>query len=151
MPVGSKTHFFLTTCSKEQSPRTFLFAKRGCWDPRKVPAMSTSPRTAGGNSPRRVGRCCQHLPKQTGQAARLTLQEELDLIHPVFSLCWARGCELERGSLLLPWFLCAGEGKRFAARMGDGDPGSAILCPVTLGKMFHFFISPFQTGKQKRN
>lgn len=87
-----------------------------------------------------------------GQAAKLTLQEELDLVHPVFSLCRAWGCELERGSPVTGLLLVRRKRKKkIAARIGDGDPASAILYPVTLGKPFHFFISLFQTGKQKQN
>lgn len=57
-----------------------------------------------------------------GQAARLTLQEELDLVHPVFSLCWAWGCELERGSPVIELVLGCRKRKKIEAGIGDGDP-----------------------------
>lgn len=87
----------------------------------------------------------------SGQAARLTLEEELDLVHPVFSLCWAWRCELERGSPVTVLVLGCRKKKKIEARIGHGDPGSAILYPVTSGKPFRCFFSLFQTGKLQQN
>ena len=120
MLVGSKQPLLFNHLLKKAKPQNLSFAKRGWWDPSKVLAMSTSPRVAGGSSPSRVGRCCQDLPKLTGragvgQAAKLTLQEELDLIHPVFSLCWAWGCELERGSPVTVLVLVCREKKKICS------------------------------------
>lgn len=81
-----------------------------------------------------------------GPRTKLTLQEELDLIHPVSSLCWAWGCELERGH-----GYCAGSCRKrqnFAAGTGDGGPGSP---PHGFGEAISLFISLFQAGNQKRN
>lgn len=66
------------------------------------------------------GKGCWDLPQgmrhsSSGQAARLTLQEELDLIHPIFSLCRTWGCELERDSPVTMLFLICTKMKKISS------------------------------------